>query len=573
MTYLENDPDRFAAEALAGLVAAHPDHLIGVFGGAVRATTAEGAVAVVAGGGTGHYPAFAGWIGPGLVHGAACGNVFASPSVAEVASVAEAADNGAGVLFVPINYAGDILNFGAAAEQLGAAGTDVRLVAVTDDVASGDADHRPDRRGIAGSLFVLKVVGAAAEEGTDLDALATLAERANRVTATLGVAYSGCTLPGADQPLFRLAEGKVALGLGIHGEVGLSEFDRTTADDTVDLLLERLVDDHGLRSGSRVAVVLNGLGALSHEELYVAYRRVAERLTGLGIEPVAPAVGEYVTSLEMAGFSITLAVLDEELERLWRAPASSAAFSRGAVGGQPGQRRTTSDGRRPQQAVTQGSPESRSSAAVIRRVLIAARDAVRSAEERLGQLDTVAGDGDHGAGMTRGATAAAEAADRAVDGGAGAGSLLTAAGRAWSERAGGTSGALWGSGLIAMSDVLGNDTIVTADVVVRAVRVFADRIVAMGGAVAGDKTMVDAVLPFASALEAAHDEGADLGSAWQRAADEADRAAQRTAEISARLGRARTHGDKSVGTPDPGAVSFALIVAEISTVLATPDPR
>ncbi|NNH03883.1 dihydroxyacetone kinase subunit DhaK, partial [Microbacterium ulmi] len=336
MTPLANVSADYALDALAGFAAANADRVLPVRGGVVRATASPPAqVAIVTGGGSGHFPAFAGWVGTGFAHGAACGNVFASPSTAQILSVARAADNGGGVLFAPINYAGDILNFGAAAERLRGDDVDVRLVPITDDIASGGAGEHETRRGIAGSFVVLKVAGAAAERGDTLAEVARIASDANAATRTLGVAFSGCTLPGAQSPLFDVPRGRVAIGLGIHGEPGLSEVPLGTADDVADLVVDRLFAERSPIPGGAVAVVVNGLGSTKYDELFIVFSRVRVRLESEGMRLVAPAVGEYVTSLDMAGLSVSLTYLDDELESLWRAPADAAAFTRGVTQARP----------------------------------------------------------------------------------------------------------------------------------------------------------------------------------------------------------------------------------------------
>ncbi|KJZ31376.1 dihydroxyacetone kinase, partial [Paracoccus sp. S4493] len=221
MTKIVDRPEDFAATALAGFCAAHADRVIPVPHGALRAHAgAPGKVALVVGGGSGHYPAFLGYVGPGLADGAVAGDVFASPSTSAVVGVARAVDLGGGVILGFGNYAGDVLNFGAAAERLRAEGIDARILAVTDDVASAPATDAARRRGVAGDLLVFKIAGAAAEAGLDLDAVMDLAGRANARTVSFGLAFDGCTLPGQAAPLFTVPEGQVALGLGIHGEPG-----------------------------------------------------------------------------------------------------------------------------------------------------------------------------------------------------------------------------------------------------------------------------------------------------------------------------------------------------------------
>ena len=238
-------------------------------------------MAVVVGGGSGHYPAFGGLVGPGLAHGAAMGNLFASPSTQQVYAVAKAADVGGGVFFSYGNYAGDVLNFDAAQERLRAEGIPCETVTVTDDVASAPATEAHKRRGIAGDLTVFRSAAAAAEAGADLGEVARIAAHANARTRTFGVAFSGCTLPGADAPLFTVPEGRMAIGLGIHGEPGVDETAIPTADELADLLVSRLLDetpDGVTVPGARVVPILNGLGSLKYEEMFVVYRRVARLL-------------------------------------------------------------------------------------------------------------------------------------------------------------------------------------------------------------------------------------------------------------------------------------------------------
>ena len=570
MTRLVNDPHAFAGEALAGFAAVHEDRVTPVGGGVVRAGgTPRGQVAVVLGGGSGHYPAFAGWVGPGFAHGAACGNTFASPSAGQIRSVARAAENGAGVLFGFGNYAGDVMQFGLAAERLRAEGIDARTLPVTDDVASAPLAERHLRRGVGGDLLVFKIACAAAEAGLGLNAVEAVARRANEATRSLGIAFGGCTLPGAERPLFTVARGQMAIGLGIHGEPGLRTTGLPAADEVADLLVSQILDDLGPRAddGSRVAVLVNGLGATKHEELFVVYGRIAHRLRAAGLTPVLPEVSEQVTSLDMAGLSLSLTVLDDELEKHWSAPADAPAFRRTVP--EPGRtRRVAPAPALPEHASSPVSPASADSRAAVPHAVRAFTTTSRvlaGHEERLGAVDAVAGDGDHGIGMARGSAAAARAAGDAAAGGAGVRGVLLHAADAWAEAAGGSSGALWGAALTAAAGVLGDEHAPRAQDVVRAARASLDALVGLGGARVGDKTMVDAVSPFVDALDAAVSDGADLRRAWSLAARAAAEAAERTADLTARLGRARAHGAASLGTPDAGALSFALIVEALAT--------
>lgn len=579
MTRLWNDPADFAEEMIDGFVAANAAHVRRVPGGVVRrAQTQPGQVAVVIGGGSGHYPAFGGLVGTGLAHGAAMGNLFASPSTQQVHAVATAAHRGGGVFFAYGNYAGDVLNFDAAQERLRAEGIACETVAVTDDIMSAGAHERHRRRGIAGDLTVFRIAGAAAEAGHDLAAVARLAAHANERTRSFGVAFSGCTLPGAAAPLFSVPAGRMAIGLGIHGEPGIDETEVPTADELADLLVERLlaeVPDGVEVRGCRVVPILNGLGSLAQEELFVVYRRVARLLTDAGAVIADPHVGDYCTSFDMAGTSLTLFWLDDELAELWDTPVDTPAYRRSPLriappvpaddAGEPPAQRA-----RPA-ATAPGDDESRRCAATVLRLLDAATTTVDAHVDELGRLDAVAGDGDHGIGMQRGARAARAAAERAVADGAGAESTLRRAADAWADRAGGTSGALWGLILTAIAARLGDAGAPDARAIAAGVADAARTVQAHGGAEIGDKTLVDALAPFSAELSRAVAAGVRLADAWATAAAAARTAADATADLLPRRGRARTHGAASIGTPDPGAHSLALMAAATAGVLAASE--
>ncbi|QEA27293.1 dihydroxyacetone kinase family protein [Microbacterium sp. CBA3102] len=574
MTRLFDQPDDFAADSAVGFVAASSRWVRPVSGGVVRSTRgADPTVAVVIGGGSGHYPAFAGLVGPGLAHGAVMGNLFASPSAHQVHAVATAAHEGRGVLLSYGNYAGDVLHFSRAQERLRAAGIDCRTVTVTDDISSAPASEHRNRRGIAGDLVVFKIAGGAAEEGMSLDDVERVAVLANERTRSLGVAFSGCTLPGAEEPLFTVPEGRMAVGLGIHGEPGIDEVDVPTATGLAELFVSSLlaeVPDGVDVAGARVVPILNGLGSVKYEELYVVYAAVDRLLSEAGLTVVSPEVGEFCTSFDMAGVSLTLLWLDEELERLWHVPCDTPAYRRGAVGG-----RIARDSvlLAPEDEVVIGpaSEASRRAAATIGRALDDIAHMLHAQAEELGRLDRIAGDGDHGIGMQRGSRAASAAAATAIAAGAGARTALHRAGDAWADQGGGTSGAIWGEMLGALGTALGDDAVVDAAAVGGGIVRMKEAVMSYGKATVGDKTMIDAIVPFADRLRARLSAGDDLTVAWADAAETASVAAQATATLTARLGRARSHGDRSLGTPDPGAISFALITHTVHHILEGDD--
>lgn len=563
MTKIFNDPSEFAEEALAGFCDIHSDLVRQVPGGAVRRyRPARPKVAVLAGGGSGHYPAFAGVIGSGFADGAVVGNIFTSPSAQQAYSVAKAAESDAGVVFTYGNYAGDVMNFGMASERLAAEGIAVENVLVTDDVASAPPSESAKRRGIAGDFTVFKAMGAAAERGDNLAEVVRLGRKANDRTRTIGSAFAGCTFPGAETPLFSLPDGQMGLGLGIHGEPGLHDTDLPSAKELGQELVARLLAETPHDAGDRIAVILNGLGSTKHEELFVLWGAVAPLLREAGYTLVMPEVGELVTSLDMAGVSLTITWLDDELEPLWVAPAETpayrrgnAALSSGAVAGGE----ASDAGAAP--ATFVANDASRGYAAACVAAIDAARRSLHDAEERLGRMDAIAGDGDHGRGMVRGVDAAAAAAAVALGEGAGAGDVLAAAGDAWADKAGGTSGVLWGAGLRAFGETVGNSAVPDAPGLAAGVTAFADRIVQLGKAETGDKTMVDALLPFTSSFSRLVAEGTGPAEAWQQAAQAAAAAAEATADLLPLKGRARPLAEKSLGTPDPGATSLAMVFA------------
>jgi dihydroxyacetone kinase len=567
MTYLFDDPSTFPAQAVAGLVAAHPDELLQVHGGVVRKdATPEGQVALVVGGGSGHYPAFAGWVGPGFAHGAPCGNIFSSPSSDQVYSVARNAENGGGVILGFGNYAGDVLHFGVAAEKLRAEGIDVRIVKVSDDIASNSPENHRDRRGIAGDLPVFKVAGAAIQEGAGIDEAERLAWKANDAMRSFGVAFDGCTLPGADDALFHVPDGKMAIGLGIHGEPGIDEQPLPSAADLAKTLVDGVLEETPELDSDRVAVIVNGLGTIKYEELFVLYGHVAELLDNAGLTVVRSEVGEHVTSLDMAGVSLTVMRLDEELERLWLAPADTPAFRRGVtvdgpVGGARGEVYEPGD-----DPIPEASEDSKASAARVLEILEDLEARLKEWEPELGKMDAVAGDGDHGRGMVLGVEGAVRAGRRALERGAGARTVLVQAGAAWSAEAGGTSGALWGAVLTAVGSSFTDDAAVTDQQILDGVVQGIAAVERLGGAKVGDKTMVDAMVPCRENIEGAGTD--DAAGVLSAAAEVAADAAESTKDIAAHLGRARVLGDKSVGTPDPGAVSFSRILARVGELLA-----
>jgi dihydroxyacetone kinase-like protein len=321
-----NDPQEFVDEMLAGILAAHPQELRRVGDGRslVRADApVSGKVGIVTGGGSGHLPLFLGYVGEGLCDGVAVGNVFASPSAEEMLVTTKAVSAGHGVLYLFGNYGGDVMNLDLAAELASDEGIETATVLGTDDVASAPAGSEERRRGIAGLTLLYKVAGAKAAEGASLTEVAATTQRASSQLRTMGVALSGCILPAVGTASFTVAPGEMEIGMGIHGEPGVRHGPLETADEIVDSLMGAILAELPIGDGDEVAVLVNGLGATPKEELYIMYRRVAQIMTERKATVRRVWVGEYATSLEMAGASISVLKLDEELGRLIEAPVST----------------------------------------------------------------------------------------------------------------------------------------------------------------------------------------------------------------------------------------------------------
>ena len=331
---LINDGNAAVDEMLDGVMAAH-GNLLQRSADAPRAIVArhgprQGKVALVIGGGSGHEPTFLGFVGKGLADAAAVGNVFASPPPQPAVDAALAVQGGAGVLFMYGNYAGDVMNFDMATEMLELEGVEARTVLTTDDIASAPRDKRSERRGVAGNVFIFKAAGAAADLMMPLDEVERVARHANTRTYTLGVALAPCSLPQTRRLNFEIAPGDMEIGMGIHGEPGMRREALRPADAVVDEIMDAILGEMGAAQGDRVAVLVNSLGATPLMELYIINRRVAQRLEQAGLTVHRTLVGPLCTSLEMAGASITLMHLDDELQRLIDHPCQCAMFQQEA---------------------------------------------------------------------------------------------------------------------------------------------------------------------------------------------------------------------------------------------------
>ncbi|MEV4902119.1 dihydroxyacetone kinase family protein [Citricoccus sp. NPDC055426] len=543
MKKLINNPRNAVIESLAGMVRLNPRLrlLEGTRTVVDSAAVGRGTVAVLSGGGAGHEPAHAGFVGPGMLSGAVSGEVFTSPSVDDVLMGIRAVDAGAGVVLVVKNYTGDRLNFGLAAELARADGIEARMVVVADDVAlTGVAEHAGDR-GIAGTVLVHKIAGAAAAAGRDVDAVAAAAQRAADALATMGVALGSCIVPAAGTPSFELGEDEVEWGLGIHGEQGVERSVAASSEATVDRLLSACLDAGRVPDAGRVALLVNNLGGSSAMEVSIVADSALTWLRARGITVERAWSGTFLTAMEMAGVSLTLLAVDDGLIQLLDAPVQTSAWPAldGRINADPYVAAPAADA-----PELEGPPLSGPGGAVLDRTLTALRDA----EPELTAMDQQVGDGDLGHSLDRGARAVLESA---ADLPARPDRLLRHMSAVARRSIGGTSGPLYAVFLLKASEELAGLETPTVGDWARALAAGQQGIQGLGGAQPGDRTMLDALNPAARALADAA--GAPLAGALRAAADAARAGAEATADMAPRRGRSSYAGDRVKGHPDPGA--------------------
>jgi len=325
-----NKPEDFVDEMIKGIIAAHPDQLTYVENDlrcvVKSGEKKKGKVGLATGGGSGHLPLFLGYVGEGLLDGCSVGGVFQSPSAEQMLNVTKAIDTGAGVLYIYGNYGGDILNFDMAAEMAEVEDIKVLSLVGADDVASASKGEEHKRRGVAGIFFVYKIAGAKADELAPIDEVKRVGEKAAANVRTMGVALTPCIVPEVGKPGFTIGDDEMEIGMGIHGEPGIHRGQLKPADDVVDTMMSAILEDLPFKKDDEVAVLINGLGATPKEEMYIAYRRIDQILKECGISVFHVYVGEFATSMEMAGFSISLLKLDDEMKQLLAKPARTPFF-------------------------------------------------------------------------------------------------------------------------------------------------------------------------------------------------------------------------------------------------------
>ncbi|WP_342653076.1 dihydroxyacetone kinase subunit DhaL [Pseudomonas sp. F3-2] len=568
MKKLINDPLRVVDEMLEGVVMADQRRVLLegeniVVRSDYQDLMMAGKVSIVSGGGAGHEPAHAGYVGKGMLTAAVAGPVFTSPSVDAVLSAIMTVAGPAGVLLVVKNYTGDRLNFGLAAEIASAAGVRVEMLVVGDDVALDDDAGRVGRRGIAGTVFIHKVAGAAAEAGLSLAQVKAEAQDAAAGLFSMGLALSPCTVPAAGQPGFAIADDEVEYGLGIHGESGVRRGRIQRADDMVEVLLQRIVERGALERGDRVVLMVNNLGGSAVQELDIVARHVLSGCTSRGISVEAAMVGTFLTALEMAGCSLSLMRVDDRTLKRLQAPSDASAWHGMTVPAAAVRRIPRV--KAAEQDTLQGSGWPQRNEHVLRAVLQTVSQALQDNESVLTELDSQVGDGDIGISLARGARAIDDALDSlALDRPGVALQQLSAILR---RVLGGTSGPLYAVFALRAGVTLAAhphpDTIAAW---AQALQAGCEAMIRLGGANAGDRTMLDALIPAATVLASQPQDATPLVAATQ-VASAAQAGAEQTRHLLPAKGRSSYLGERVLGHVDPGAFAVALWMQAIANAL------
>ncbi|MEO1987218.1 MAG: dihydroxyacetone kinase family protein [Martelella sp.] len=569
MKKLINDPRHLVREVLEGIVDTTPGlALLDTENVLVRQDDRpvdERPVAVLSGGGGGHEPGHAGYVGMGMLTGAIAGDVFTSPSVDAVFAGIKAVAGPRGAVLIVKNYTGDRLNFGLAAEMATAQGIPTEIVVVADDVALRDTVAPERRRGIAGTVFVHKVAGSAAERGLPVEEVAALARKAAEAVGTMGVALGACTVPSIGKPGFSLGENEIEIGLGIHGEKGVERVSMQSADTLVDRMVDAIVADRALVRDQRVAILVNGLGSTPPIELIVVARRALARAREAGLHVERLYCGVYLSALDMPGCSISILPLTDALLAALDAPTEVRAWS--------------SDGRiAPERRILAAPATSTATAAhaqgaqaeQIRACALAVASELIAAETLLADLDSQAGDGDLGASMVRGAEAI-----RALSGAAfnTPESACAAIGDALRRAIAGSSGPFYAVGLVRAASALQGKAEASARDWAAAFSAAVDAVEQLGGARIGNRTMIDALRPAADVWAQGLADGAEPVAAFEAAVAAAQSGADATAEMQPSLGRSAYLGERAKGVKDGGAVAVSLWLRAIADEIASPTER
>ncbi len=579
MKKIINKPETLVMEMCNGMVMAHPElELLKKYKVIKKKEMNENKVTLISGGGSGHEPAHAGLVGKGMLDAAVCGDVFASPSQIQVYQAIKETASKKGTLLIIKNYSGDIMNFKNGAHLATEDGIEVDYVKVDDDIAVEDSLYTVGRRGVAGVILVHKIAGAAAEAGMDLGAVKAVAEKAAANVRTIGLALTSCTVPASGSPTFTLAEDEMEYGVGIHGEPGIKREKMLSADELANRMTNDLMKDLGVKDGEEIALLVNGFGGTPLQELYLFNNAVTRELAARNIKINRVFVGNYMTSIDMAGISLTVMKLDDELKTLLSKECNTPAFK---VDGPVESVEYVNVLEETEEKEVSFELETAEEHAVIKNNVITLNnmiylvdkmsDIIIKNEVPFCELDTHAGDGDFGMSVAKGFKQLKREWHSIVEQeNVTIGSFLDDCSMIIMEHCGGASGPIWGGAFRAASKAAGEKRELTVKEFAEMLQAALQGIQSIGersfgrGAVVGDKTLVDALAPCVDSwLDSASNEE-DMKTAFEKGAEAAVKGAEYTKEIVARMGRAGTVGERSLGYPDAGAHALGVIFTEIA---------
>ena len=578
MNRIINNADLVVEDMLKGWLLAHADTVVGTDNSRVvkRARAPEaGKVGIVTGGGSGHEPAFLGYVGDGMVDAVAIGEIFSSPTAKSFLDAMRAANGGAGVACLYGNYAGDNMNVKMAMAMAEREGIAVKTVVANDDVPSAPKGEEAKRRGVAGEILMWKVGAAKAAMGGSLDEVISAAQKAIDNTRSIGIGLSACIIPAVGHANFTIEKGKMEVGIGHHGEPGIDVRETVSAAEMADLMLKTVLPDLPFVAGQRVAVLVSGLGATPIMELYILYGELAKRLEAQGITIAFNAVGNLFTSLEMMGVTLTFMRLDDELESCLKAPCHCVGLT---VPGDAGAARTYAG----KLAATSAAP-----AVAVQKKVAAPREfagqtvalgnagdvvrelikTINANRDFLSEIDGLIGDGDHGVNMSKGFTGCGTRLDAMGDQAKALPAAFEQLSKALMEDIGGSMGPLYGQFFLGFVNTLEPyekmDAALFADALAAAVA----NVQGMGNAQVGDKTLIDSMVPARDAFRAALESGADFAACLAAMSEAAEKGKDSTKNLQARIGRSARLGPRSIGVLDAGATSCCLILQSIGKSL------
>ena len=578
MNRIINNADLVVEDMLKGWLLAHADTVVGTDNSRVvkRARAPEaGKVGIVTGGGSGHEPAFLGYVGDGMVDAVAIGEIFSSPTAKSFLDAMRAANGGAGVACLYGNYAGDNMNVKMAMAMAEREGIAVKTVVANDDVPSAPKGEEAKRRGVAGEILMWKVGAAKAAMGGSLDEVISAAQKAIDNTRSIGIGLSACIIPAVGHANFTIEKGKMEVGIGHHGEPGIDVRETVSAAEMADLMLKTVLPDLPFVAGQRVAVLVSGLGATPIMELYILYGELAKRLEAQGITIAFNAVGNLFTSLEMMGVTLTLMRLDDELESCLKAPCHCVGLT---VPGDAGAARTYAG----KLAATSAAP-----AVAVQKKVAAPREfagqtvalgnagdvvrelikTINANRDFLSEIDGLIGDGDHGVNMSKGFTGCGTRLDAMGEQAKALPAAFEQLSKALMEDIGGSMGPLYGQFFLGFVNTLEPyekmDAALFADALAAAVA----NVQGMGNAQVGDKTLIDSMVPARDAFRAALESGADFAACLAAMSETAEKGKDSTKNLQARIGRSARLGPRSIGVLDAGATSCCLILQSIGKSL------